>query len=176
MLLHPPRRVGAAVICTAGLALLGIPGAAAQYPPVPHPSAPRWLVTDAMRHTATVTVIAGYNGANDGLNFDGDANGKMAISIPAGYRVTVVFASKGAFPHNAVITPTKPTGTGNTFALAFPGSGPADTTAGVIAARYTFHATTVGAYYLVCGLPGHAATGMWGRFTVTRGGRPSVTL
>jgi len=171
---HSPKRADAAALCAVGVALLRISGASAQRTPVPRPSVPRWLVADATRHTATVTVIAGYNNANDGLNFNGDANGKMAISIPAGYRATVVFARKGAFPHNTVITLTKPMGASNTFALAFPGSGPADTTAGVITARYTFRATMAAAYYLVCGLSGHAVTGLWARFTVTRGSHPSV--
>jgi len=100
----------------------------------------------------------------------------MVISIPAGYRVTVAFASKGAFPHNAVITSTKPAGSGDTFALAFPGSGPMDTTTGVVSARYSFRATKMGAYYIVYGLPGHTATRMWGRFIVARGGRSTVTV
>ncbi len=171
MFAHSTWRAYSAAICAIGLALAPMSGASAQ-----RATAPRWLVADATRHTATVTVIAGYSGANDGLNFNGDANGKMVISVPAGYRVTVAFASKGVFPHNAVITSTKPTGSGDTFSLAFSGSGPADTTTGVVSARYSFRATKVGAYYIVCGLPGHAATGMWGRFMVTRGGRPTVTV
>jgi sulfocyanin len=171
MYVHPAWRAYGAAICAIALALLNGSGVSARQATTPH-----WLVADATRHTVTVTVIAGYSGANDGLNFNGDANGKLVISVPAGYRVTVAFASKGAFPHNAVITSTKPTGSSDAFALAFPGSGPEDTTTGVISARYSFRTTKVGSYYIVCGLPGHAATGMWGRFIVTRGGRPKVTV
>lgn len=108
MFAHSTWRAYSAAICAIGLALAPMSGASAQ-----RATAPRWLVADATRHTATVTVIVGYSGANDGLNFNGDANG---------------------------------------------------------------NATKVGAYYIVCGLPGHAATGMWGRFMVTRGGRPTVTV
>jgi hypothetical protein len=95
----------------------------------------------------------------------------MVISVPVGYRVHVIVTSKGAYPHNAVVTATNPRQTTGTVSLAFRGAGPSDTASGVEALRFTFVAGKVGTYYLVCGVPGHASAGMWDWFKVTRGGQ-----
>ena len=42
--------------------------------------------------------------------------------------------------------------------------------------RFSFVATKVGTYVLVCGVPGHEIQGMWDVLKVTRGGMPRLTL
>ena len=60
------------------LTLPGVPAAAAHRPA----SAPHWLVADTKKHTATLTLVAGYNSAVGGFNFNGYGKGKMVISVP----------------------------------------------------------------------------------------------
>lgn len=134
-----------------------------------------WLVADVAHHRVTLTIIADYNNANGGLNFNGYARGKMKIVVPRGYRVVVAYTSQGPFAHNVLITGNNPTTTSG-FTPAFPGSGPSDTVDGVEALHLSFVARAAGAYYLVCGVPGHAAAGMWDRFVVAASGTPAVSI
>ena len=153
------------------LALPGLP-AAAQRPA----AAPRWLVENAKAHTVTLTLIAGYKGG--GFDFDGDSNGKMVISVPAGYTVIVNFSNRGAAPHSAVVTLYNKRTSVMGFPLAFPGAGSPKPDRGIgkgKAQRFSFKATKVGKYALVCAVPGHAVSGMWDVFQVTRGGKATIS-
>src|SRR5579871_6061173 len=65
----------------------------------------RWLVANTKTHTVTLTLIASYTSAVvGGYNFDGYGQGKMIVTIPAGYRVNVVFSNRGSVKHSAVVT------------------------------------------------------------------------
>ena len=160
------------------LTLPGLPAAAAQGPAHAH-AAPRWLVVNAKAHAVTLTLIAAYNGAIGGFNFDGDGNGKMVVSVPAGYKVTVNFSNKGAVPHSAVITPYNKRNSTSGFPLAFPGAGSKNPVSGITKGTkqtFSFKANKVGKYALVCAVPGHAVAGMWDVFQVTRGGKASIKV
>jgi sulfocyanin len=153
------------------LALPGVPAAAA------HRSAgtPHWLVVSG--RTVTLTLIAGYKGG--GFDFNGDSNGKMVISVPAGYKVNVIFSNRGAAPHSAVFTLYNKRTSVSGFPLAFPGAGSPNYRSGIgkgKTQRFSFMANKVGKYALVCAVPGHAAAGMWDVFQVTRGGKASIHL
>jgi sulfocyanin len=130
-------------------------------------------------HSVTLTLIAAYNNNVAGFNFDGDGNGKLVVSVPAGYSVNVVFSNKSATPHSALFTQySKRTSTG-TFPLAFKGASSPNATSGIPAGKtqkFSFVASKVGTYALVCAMPGHDAAGMWDTFKVTRGGKPSIKL
>ena len=41
---------------------------------------------------------------------------------------------------------------------------------------FTFTATKVGTYAIVCAVPGHAAAGMWDTLQVTQGGLASIQV
>ncbi|HWE64545.1 MAG TPA: PQQ-binding-like beta-propeller repeat protein, partial [Chloroflexota bacterium] len=68
------------------------------------PGASRFLVGNAAAHTATLILVAGYNKANSGFNFDGASNGQAIVSIPVGYKVAVEFINAAALAHSAVVT------------------------------------------------------------------------
>jgi len=129
--------------------------------------------------SVTLTLVAAYNNNAAGFNFDGDGNGKLVVSVPAGYRVNVVFSNKSATPHSALFTQfSKHTSTG-TFPLAFKGASSPNAISGVTAGKtqkFAFAASKPGAYALVCAVPGHAVAGMWDTFKVTQGGKPSIKL
>lgn len=138
-----------------------------------------WLSWDASTHTATLTLVAGYNTSQSGFNFNGAGQGNMVISVPMGTHVQVAFSNKGALPHSAVITAWSNRSGTSSFPTAFSGSSSANPTSGIAAGttqHFSFTADKVGKYALVCAVPGHAAAGMWDVFTVTSGGQPSVTV
>jgi Sulfocyanin (SoxE) domain len=148
------------------LALPGLPAAAAQGPAHAH-AAPRWLVVNAKAHAVTLNLIAGYRG---GFDFDGDSNGKMVISVPVGYTVNVTFSNNGGAPHSAVFTLYSKRKSVGSFPLAFHGAGSPNPMSGI------GKGNKVGKYALVCAVPGHAVSGMWDVFQVTRGGKASIHL
>lgn len=146
-------------------------------PPVGGKGASRWLSWNLSSHTATLTLIAGYNNALVGFNFNGYGKGQMVISVPVGYRVKVEFSNQGTLPHSAVITPSADKNLPSNFPLAFPSASSLNPGSGIVkgqTAPFTFVANKVGSYALVCGVPGHADAGMWDIFKVTQGGQPSI--
>jgi sulfocyanin len=154
------------------LALPGVPAAAAHQPA----GTPPWLVVNARARAVTLTLIAGYRGG--GFDFNGDSNGKMVISVPAGYKVNVIFSNRGAAPHSAVFTLYNKRTSVSGFPLAFPGAGSPNYRSGIgkgKTQRFSFMANKVGKYALVCAVPGHAAAGMWDVFQVTRGGKATIS-
>jgi sulfocyanin len=188
-----------ATLAIAGSTLLagaGIPLATTQHPAVvayrlgakgvvPTPAAPtpghapgtRALVADATAHTATLLLVAGLGSANSGFNFDGASNGRMVVSIPVGYTVTVRFINAAALAHSAVVT-AYANRTAASFPPAFPGAATPNATTGVgqgVRQTFTFTAKKVGTYAIVCAVPGHAAAGMWDVLKVTQGGSASIT-
>ncbi len=143
------------------------------------PASPHWLTVNSKQHTVTFTLIAGYTNALGGLNFNGDVNGKMVLSVPAGYRVNIIFSNKSASPHSAVFTPYAQKDNTGSYRTAFKGSATPNWTNGIAAGKtekFSFVATTAGKYALVCGVPGHEAAGMWDVLQVTRGGMAHLKL
>lgn len=167
-----PRRAGWAIVAASalGLALPLAPAGAA---------APRWLVVNARTHAVTLTLIAGYNGALGGFNFDGYGKGTMVVSVPVGDHVTVVFSNRGQFPHSAVVVAYAQKGNVAGYTPAFRGASSPDNTTGITGRtvqRFSFVASKVGTYAIVCGVPGHESAGMWDVFKVTKGGRAALTV
>src|SRR5881409_2135884 len=98
---HPVRATASALVLA--LALPGMYAAASHHPG--RAATPPWLVANAKTRTATLRLIAAYTNALNGFNFNGYGNGKMVITIPVCYRVTVIFSNKSSVPHSAVFTP-----------------------------------------------------------------------
>jgi sulfocyanin len=172
---HPVRATASAMVLA--LALPGMYAAASHHPG--RAATPRWLVADAQAHTAKLTLIAAYTNALSGFNFNGYGSAKMVITIPVGYRVTVLFSNKSSVPHSAVFTPYSQKNRSSNFPLAFKGSTSPDPTNGITSGktqRFTFTASKVGTYALVCGVPGHEQAGMWDVLKVTRGGTASLSF
>jgi sulfocyanin len=141
--------------------------------------APTWITTSGK--TVTVTLIAAYNNTASGFNFNGEANGKMTITVPLGYIVHVTFSNNAPLPHSAEIVGfTKAIATAK-FSPVFKGaSSPNPTATGTVKGktdRFSFAANKAGNYLLVCAIPGHAAAGMWDNFVVSKSAKTgSVVL
>jgi len=174
-----PRRARAVALALAFMAaaLWGSPRASHAAPLVSKML--QWLVANTKARTATLTLIAGYNNARGGFNFDGYANGTMVVGVPSGYRVTVVYSNRGQYPHGVVITPYAKKNALTDFPLAFRGAASTDPANGVAtgtAQRFSFTANRVGTYAIMCAVGGHEHAGMWDVLKVTRGGAPLFTI
>jgi sulfocyanin len=124
----------------------------------------------------TLTLIAGYKGG--GFDFNGDSKGRMVVSVPAGYTVNVIFSNRGAAPHSAVFTLYSKRTSTSAFPLAFRGAESKNATSGIskgTTQHFSFVANKVGTYAIVCAVPGHAVSGMWDVFKVTRGGKAAIS-
>lgn len=163
-------------LAAAAIVALATPGA--HVAAVRDHAAPTWLAVQAKTHSVTLTLIAGYNDAIGGFNFDGYGRGKMVIYVPRGYRINVVFSNKAVYPHSAVFTPYALKDKEDGYPLAFKGAASPDPTNGVVLGkvqRFSFVASKAGAYALVCGVPGHEGAGMWDVLKVTNGGKAHLT-
>jgi len=138
----------------------------------PAPPAPsRFLAVDAGAHTVTITLIASYDGTNNGFNFDGYSR-ELMWTVPRGWKVHVVCKNRGPLRHSCAVVQ----GAG-TAKLSFRGAATSQPQVGIEAggtASFTFRATKVGVYRFVCLVPGHEAARMWDVLKIVRGGRPSA--
>jgi len=160
-----------------------------QNPPAP-PATPRttqspidcnWLTVDTTARTATFALTAGLTQLNGGLNFNGYNDGKLTLTVPAGWNVVIRFTNHDAnLPHSAeVVDTTKPMPAGPVEPPTFPramtvrlmqglASGEADS--------LRFVASKAGSYLIFCAVPGHGLAGMWIRLKVSATEkRPTLT-
>ncbi len=133
----------------------------------------------AASHTVTVPLVAGQTPADGGFNFNGYGHGGMTVEVPAGWKVVVQFRNASALPHSAMIAPVAAAQAGVPPATpAFAGGAARDLTTGLaqgVTATFSFTAAKPGTYAIVCGVPGHAAAGMWDKLVVSASARtPTV--
>ena len=131
-----------------------------------------WLTWNATSRTASVTLVAGYDGSNNGFNFDGYGRGRLLVSVPLGWRVTVTCRNAGPMRHSCAIV------RGPMTAIpAFPGATTPDPVLGLEkgkTARFTFTASRAGTYRIACLVPGHEEARMWDVLVVGGVKRPSI--
>jgi len=135
-------------------------------------SPPLSLSSDSAAKTVSFTLVAGYNGANSGLNFDGHSSGDLEIDAPQGWAVTVTCSNKGPLNHSCAVVADDAASqalfTGAT--TQNPGAGlPAGQ-----AATFTFKPDRVGTFRIACLVPGHEPEGMWIVFKVVGSGSPAA--
>jgi sulfocyanin len=134
-----------------------LPGAAQSAPS-------RWLSYDAATKTVTFALEAGAPGTAGPFNFDGYTNGAATLVVPAGSTVVMNFVNLDGTPHSAeVIADADPIPTiGGDPAI--PAAYTNDVTQGLPQGGkdvMRFTAPPTGSFRIVCGVPGHAASGMW---------------
>jgi uncharacterized cupredoxin-like copper-binding protein len=178
MHLRPARLIaaGALALAVSGSAALASQPAASAHNATA--STPMWLVANAKTHTVTLTVIAGYNNAMGGFNFNGYFKGGMLVTIPIGYKVNVVFSNKSPLPHSVEFV-TFAKKDASTYTPAFKGATSPNPTTGIGAGKvqkFTFVANKVGSYAFVCAVPGHEAAGMWDTFAVAKSGKATLKV
>jgi sulfocyanin len=119
---------------------------------------------------AHLRIAAALDGNNGGMNFNGASKGGATITIPVGWRVRVSFVNRDAVPHSAIVIAGAPPVPAIPETPAFGGAYTTGLTAGLFTDQtdeMKFTASPAGQYILVCGVPGHGASGMWIRFVVS---------
>jgi sulfocyanin len=137
---------------------------------------------DEAGKTVEMDIVAGLTAANGSWNFNGHANGEMTVTVPAGWTVVMNFSSRDAnVPHSLFITdkgppypnvmPEEP---------AIPRAYSINLQQGIGAGKsdvLRFPVEKSGRYFMVCVVPGHAASGMWNNFVVAaKAPRPTVEV
>jgi sulfocyanin len=152
---------------------------AASAPPA---TAPTWVTTKDK--VVDLSLVAGWNNANDGFNFDGGAQGKMTVTVPLGSKVVATFKNDTTIPHDVLVIPYMSTLPSHSVTPAFTGARSSFSGAGRPGAggpsaggssrprtpgptTFTFVANKAGTYMIICGVPGHALAGMWDKFVVS---------
>jgi len=130
--------------------------------PAPAPS-DSFLSFDAATNTVTFQLVAGP------FDFNGFTSGGATLSVPPGSKNVMVFEQKDGTPHSAEVAsgsgpvpnsggdPAIPRAYTNSLVQGLP-QGAVDT--------MRFTAPDSGSYRLICGVPGHALSGMWIWFKV----------
>ena len=129
---------------------------------------------DAAARTTHVQLSAALDGNNGGMNFNGASKGAATITVPAGWKLRMTFVNRDAIPHSAIIIADQRPLPAIPETPAFGGAYTSGLTAGLFTDQtdeLKFTASPAGQYILVCGVPGHGASGMWIRFVVS----PSAT-
>jgi hypothetical protein len=137
-----------------------------------HPAPGQFLHADAKHRVAIVTLYAGYNGENNGFNFDGYGRGELFVSVPRGWRVRVRCVNRPAMRHSCAVVKGP-----MTITPAFPGATIPRPVVGLTrgqAATFTFVASKAGAYRLASLVPGQEQARMWDVLEVRKGGKPSI--
>ncbi|MCF8564520.1 hypothetical protein LLE49_07150 [Alicyclobacillus tolerans] len=138
-----------------------------------------WLVEHPRARSVDLTLVAGFNNHNRGFNFNGYSNGDMAVTVPKGWTVHVTFQNRNGIAHSAMIVPYNQHAKPSRFTPAFSGSSTSNPSTGVARnsiQTFQFKADKTGQYAIICGVPGHAAAGMWDVFRVSDTAKtPSLT-
>jgi hypothetical protein len=138
-----------------------------------HPAPAQFLHVDAAHKVASVTLVAAYDGGNNGFNFDGYGRGELLVSVPRGWRVRVTCTNRGAVRHSCAVVRGPMTVT-----PAFRGASVPNAVQGLDRGRtatFSFVASRAGSYRFACLVPGHEDARMWDVLEVTRGGKPSIS-
>jgi hypothetical protein len=138
-----------------------------------NPDPRRFLRVDARHRIVDVTLVAGYDGTNNGFNFDGYARGELMWTVPRGWRVRVTCTNRGALRDSCAVV-------SGPFASApaFPGAATPQPLVGLLhgqTARFTFRASRAGVFRFTSLVPGHEEARMYDILKVVPGGKPTVT-
>jgi Sulfocyanin (SoxE) domain len=113
--------------------------------------------------TVKVVLVATFNGANAGMNFNGYSHGRAVLTVPLDWKVNVTFINPSPIPHSAIVCDKADTKKLQVPEPYFEGGASPKHIQGMSmgTADFSFVANEAGEYALACGFPAHAATGHW---------------
>ncbi len=112
--------------------------------------------------TVKVLIIATYNDANHGMNFNGHFKGGAVYTIPTGWTVEVQFKNASPVPHSVVVVEEEKTRKVQVGDPYWDGASSPDPTVAIAKdAQFSFVADEAGDYAFVCGFPTHCLAGHW---------------
>ncbi len=123
----------------------------------------------ATPNSVKIMLVATFNAANYGMNFNGYSHGKAVLTVPVGWKVGVTFINPSPIPHSAIICEKA-----DTKKLQIPepyftgGATPKHLTGQTMGkAEFSFTPDEAGEFALACGFPSHALAGHWLAFNVS---------
>jgi hypothetical protein len=114
--------------------------------------------------TVKLVIVATYNSANYGMNFNGYAKGGAKYIIPLGWNVAVTFTNNSPVPHSAIVVErsmVKKIQMGEPFFKGASTPNPVRGTTGSKGVEFRFTADEAGEFAVACGFPTHSASGHW---------------
>jgi len=167
---------------TGGSAPSAQPATPAPVAPSGPMTVPDWYTVDNDARTVRMEIVAGQSPDNNHWNFNGVTQGRMAITVPEGYRVVITFVNRDPnMAHSLGISSET-----SNFAVppqpnpVFPGAitqNPGSMIDGTMPGEtetVEFVAERAGNYSIVCYIPGHTAVGMWLFFNVSASGEAGI--
>lgn len=130
----------------------------------------QFMTYDPAAKTVHVQLTAALGSSNGGMNFNGGARGSQTITVPEGWHVVMDFVNKDAIPHSAIVLPDDLHFPAQPQNPAIPRAYTNDVTAGLPTDgtdTMDFKASKAGTYLIVCGVPGHAPSGMYIKFVIS---------
>ena len=125
----------------------------------------QWLKYDATTKTVTFALVAGAPGGTGGpFNFNGYTSGSAALVVQPGSKVVMNFENQDGTPHSAVVIGADGPLPNIGGDAAIPAAYTRDVTQGLAQGGkdvMRFTAPASGSYRIICGVPGHALSGMW---------------
>jgi sulfocyanin len=123
------------------------------------------LEWDAATKTAKLPMVSGVGSTAGGWNFNGHAHGTLILTVPVGSTVEMMYYNDDIVPHSLGVVAGSPTSVPSSpSAPAFPNAITVKFEQGMMTNEkdpVRFVASKAGTYLIVCGVPGHAASGMW---------------
>lgn len=116
-----------------------------------------------------VVLVATFNAANYGMNFNGYSHGSALITVPKDWTVNVTFINPSPIPHSAIVIEKADTKKLQVAEPYFAGGAIPKHLVGLSMgkAEFSFVPDEAGEFALACGFPAHAATGHWVGFNVS---------
>lgn len=129
------------------------------------------LKWDAASKTATLPMVSGVGSTGGGWNFNGHNSGTLIFTVPVGAKVEMPYYNDDIVPHSLGVVNGSPTNVPSApSAPAFPSAVTIQFEQGLMTGQkdlVQFTASKAGTYLIVCGVAGHAASGMWVVFVVS---------
>jgi hypothetical protein len=132
---------------------------------------PEFMRYDAAARRVELTIIAAYDQANSGYNFNGGFNGSHHVTIPLGWQIAVTIVNRDVIPHSFTVIAVARLLPLRIDRPALPGGASRNHQVGVRAGGredgIEFAASIPGDYLIACGVTGHAALGSYLRLTIS---------
>ena len=114
-------------------------------------------------NSVKVVLVASFNGANAGMNFNGYSHGKAILTVPKDWTVNVSFINPSPIPHSAIVIDKADTKKLQVPEPYFAGGASPKHITGMSMGKadFSFVADEAGEFALACGFPAHSATGHW---------------
>lgn len=114
--------------------------------------------------TVEVTLVAGQTGANGTFNFNGYSRGALAVTVPVGWKVLIHYTNNSPLRHSFDVIRYTGTQPDSGPPPAFKGATTRDPVDGLGTGHteaIAFFVGKTGKYEFLCGVLGHAQSGMW---------------